>query len=794
MTTLLNDLKFALRQLRKSPGFTVVALLSLAIGIGLNAIVFTALNAVFLRPLFSDDHEIVRILRPSFSYPDYLELKEQSRTLTGVIAVSGYGTMLNRKGRREQLIGSLVSANYFQVLGVKPHVGRLFSPESLASAHEPTVVLSYSLWRRCYQRDPQICGKTIWLDNESYTVLGVTPKHFSGVHRFPPRDIWCPADVRGGMGRNSSFSLVGRLAPGIGIEAALAEVDMIVDGLGMNLTAPETGRSLQVKVISEDDFADRDTLVSMVMSVVVPVLLVACANVSALLLAWNESRQREIAIRRALGSSRLRLLRQLLTESLLLSFLGTVLAVLLARWAVCVLPALFPDMIRQVLPEFRLDRRVLTMIFMLMGLATLFFGLIPALRITKIDPAVHIKDHVSSSYVKCRYFRRNTLIIGQLAVSFIFLATTGLLIRGYVAGFSMDLGFQNKEMLLVKLCPSVFGLNRNQAQAYYTELIEHVEAVPTVKQASLASLLPFSPSGGGARKQVYVPGDKSGVSQLGIAWPYNVVHPDYFKTMGIPVRQGRVFNEMDCTSDAKVAMISETAARLFWADKDPIGESLFIGGMQGRAYQIVGIVRDIRTTDLTTAPEPYLYLPCGKENRGSMTLLVETQGKAELAAEPIRRVMQTVNRSILPENVTTLKKLVHIALLPYWIASWLLGLLGFSAFTMAIAGLYSQVSYSVARRTHEIGIRMAVGASFMDILVTVLRQGLALAVIGVCIGLPVVLGLGYCFRNDLFGANPTDPIVLVGASLLVIAVAVLATWIPARRAAKVNPMVALRYE
>lgn len=264
--------------------------------------------------------------------------------------------------------------------------------------------------------------------------------------------------------------------------------------------------------------------------------------------------------------------------------------------------------------------------------------------------------------------------------------------------------------------------------------------------------------------------------------------------MGIPVRQGRVFNERDCTSDAKVAMISETAARRFWADKDPIGESLFIGGAQGRAYQIVGIVRDIRIADLTTPPEPYLYLPFGQESRSEMTLLVETQGKAELAAEPIRRVMQTVNRDVLPLVVTTLKQQVHFVLLPQWIASWLLGVLGFSAFIMAIAGLYSLVSYSVARRTHEIGIRMAVGASFRDILITVLRQGLTLAVIGVCIGLPVVLGVGYILRSELFGLDPADPIVLVGTSLLVIAVAVLAAWIPARRAAQIDPMEALRYE
>lgn len=457
MTTLWHDIRYGFRQMRKSPGFTAVAVVSLAIGIGLNATVFTALNAVFLRPLsFSNDHEIVRIFWPLFSYPHYLELKEQSRTLSGVIAVSrnGGGAMLNREGRTELLSSSVVSSNYFQVLGIKPHVGRFFSPESQPSVDEPTVVISYSLWQRCYERDPQICGKTIWLTASSYTILGVTPKNFSGVYRERSVDIWFPAEMLGDVGVNSSFSLIGRLAPGVGVEEALAEVDTIVNRLGINLTIPRTGRSLKARVEAERDLWKRyGILVSMVMSVVVLVLLVACANVSALLLARNESRQHEIAIRRALGSSRLRLLRQLLTESLLLSFLGTVLAVLLARWAASLLPALLPDIAGLKLPELRLDRQVLTMIFMLMGLATLFFGFIPAVRVTRIDPAVHIKEHVSSSHGKRRYFGRNTLVIGQLAVSLIFLATTGLFIRGFGKGLSMDFGFQNKEMLLIQLSP-----------------------------------------------------------------------------------------------------------------------------------------------------------------------------------------------------------------------------------------------------------------------------------------------------------------------------------------------------
>jgi predicted permease len=797
MTTLWHDIRYGFRQMRQSPGFTAVAVVSLAIGIGLNATVFTALNAVFLRPLsFSNAHEIVRITSPSFSYPHYLELKEQSRTLSGVIAVSRGEAMLNREGRAELVNSSVVSSNYFQVLGIKPQVGRFFSPESQSSVHEPTVVISYSLWQRCYERDPQICGKTIWLTNRSYTVLGVTPKQFSGINRLMPVDIWFPADVWGDVGVNSSFSLIGRLAPGRSVEAALAEVDVIVNRLGIDLSDLDTGRSLKVRVEAERDLAWKGfgILVAMVMSVAVLVLLVACANVSALLLAWNESRQHEIAIRRALGSSRLRLLRQLLTESLLLSFLGTVFAVLLARWAASLLPALLPDVIVPMAPELRLDRQVLTMIFMLMGLATVLFGFIPALRVTRIDPAVHIKESMSSSQGKRRYFGRNTLVIGQLAVSFIFLATTGLFIGGFAKGRSMDFGFQNKEMLLIDLVPGVFGLNRNQEQAYYTQLIEQVEAVPTVKQVSLASLDPFKLWGVGASKQVYVPGDRTDVSQQGSEWRYNVIHPDYFKTLGIPVQQGRVFNDMDCTPTAGVAMISEAAARRFWADKDPIGESLFIGGAQGKAYQIVGIVRDTRITDVTTPPEPFLYLPFGQEYSGGMTLLVATQGKAERAAEPIRRVMQTVNRNVLPLGVTTLKQQVRFVLLPQWIASWLFGVLGFSAFIMATAGLYSLVSYSVARRTHEIGIRMAVGASVRDILITVLRQGLTLAVIGVCIGLPVVLGVGTILRSELFGLDPADPIVLVGTSLLVIAVAVLAAWLPARRAAQIDPMEALRYE
>jgi len=494
MTTWWHDIRYGLRQMRRSPGFTAVAVVSLALGMGLNATVFTALNAVFLRPLsFANAHEIVRITSPFFSYPHYSELKEQSRTLSGVIAISrnGGGAILNREGRTEFVNSSVVTSNYFQVLGITPQVGRFFSPESQPSVHEPTVVISYSLWQRCYERDPQICGKTIWLTARSFTILGVTPKNFSGVHRERSVDIWFPAEGVGDVGVNSSFSLLGRLAPGRGVAAARAEVDTIVNRLGIHLTAPKTGRSLKVRVEAERDRWKRSgILVSMVMSVAVLVLLVACANVSALLLARNESRQHEIAIRRALGSSRLRLLRQVLTESLLLSFLGTVLAVLLARWAASLLPALVPDMAGLKLPDLRLDRQVLTMIFLLMGLATLFFGFIPAVRVTRIDPAVHIKEHVSSAPGKRRYCGRNALVIGQLAVSLIFLATTGLFIKGFARGLALDFGFQNKEMLLIQLCPGAFGLDWNQGQAYYSQLIEQVEAVPTVKQVSLASFVP----------------------------------------------------------------------------------------------------------------------------------------------------------------------------------------------------------------------------------------------------------------------------------------------------------------
>jgi predicted permease len=487
MTTLWHDIRYGFRQMRNSPGFTAVAVVSLAIGIGLNATVFTALNAVFLRPLwFSKDHEIVRITWPSFSYPQYLELNEQSRTLSGIIAIShdGGGAMLNGEGRTELVSSSVVSSNYFQVLGIKPYVGRFFSPESQASVHEPTVVISYSLWQRCCEGDPQICGKTIWLDARGYTILGVTPKKFSGVHRERSVDVWFPA---GDLGMSSSCSLIGRLAPGRSVEAARAEVDAIVNRLGIDLTIPGTGRSLKVRVEAERDRWKRNgILVSMVMSVAVLVLLVACANVSALLLARNESRQHEIAIRRAIGGSRLRLLRQLLTESLLLSFLGTVLAVLLARWAASLLPALLPDIGLLKVPELRLDRQVLTMILMLMGLATLAFGFIPALRVTRIDPAMHIKESMSSSQGKRHRFGRNALVIGQLAVSLIFLGTTGLFIGQFAKGLSVDCGFRNKEMLLIRLVPGVFGLSRNQEQAYYTQLIEQVVAVPTVKQVSLA--------------------------------------------------------------------------------------------------------------------------------------------------------------------------------------------------------------------------------------------------------------------------------------------------------------------
>jgi len=785
----LQDLRFGFRLLAKTPGFTAMAVLSLAIGIGLNSMVFSALNAAFLRPLlFKSPDTIVRVESPTISYPDYRELKEHSRSLAGLVAVSRHMSLLRDPEGLKTLPTEIVSPNYFSVLGVGAALGNVFSENDPRLANEQLVVISYRLWQGRFGGDPALAGKSIPLNNQKITVLGVAQKDYYGVNPMFKSDVWFPVGPAVMENRDDDeFELLGRRAHAISVAQVQAEMETIIRQIG--LKDPQTHEPKRVLVWSEARAAmdHGEALVLLVMPIVGLVLLVACANVSSMLLARNEQRQREIAVRLALGAGRGRLTRQLLAESLLLAVLGAVFGLLLTIWAKGALFALIPPSFVALVPEPQLDRRVLALTFLLTLLATLVFGLAPAWRAARTDLAAVLKGEAA---LGARYWRRlrgrNLLVIGQLVVSVVFLATSGLLVRAFLRGNTIDLGFQRKAMLQL-LIP---GINGPESRA----LLERIRAIPGVSEVSLAMGVPLALSGGGATEKVFLSdaASKGPTDELKIG--FNVVAPNYFQMMGIRLLRGRAFEEADNASGPRVVIISEAMAHRYWPKEDPIGKFVRVGNPQAEPAQVVGITRDVVRNAIAETAEPFIYLPLNQRGCGEINLLVATKGNDASVLVLVRRELTSVHAELEPMFVMTQDQVIRFALLPQWATAWLFGVLGLLAFGMAAAGLYGVISYAVARRTHELGVRMALGAQAGDTMRMILREGLVLALIGLALGLPAAFGVGSALRGLLYGINPADPAVLLGSSFLVILVVLAAAFFPARRAMKINPAEALRYE
>jgi putative ABC transport system permease protein len=790
--TTLRDASFGIRMLSRRPGFTALAVLSLAIGIGLNSTVFSIVDAAFLRPMsFNDSETIVRVKTPEFSYPEYRDLRRQCRSLSGVVAVSRHVGLLRNQDSIETLAAEVVSPNYFAVLGIRAALGNVFSEEDPRLLTNRLVVISYGLWQRHFGGDPAIVGKTIPLNYAPYTVLGVAQKGYSGASRIPKIELWFPIDKNWGMENREirDFSLLGRLVLTASSVQVQAEVKTIVSQLGFKDS--KTGYPQQVLVWSEArDTMDRGKVAIIAMICVGMLLLVACTNVSSMLLARNEERRCEIAVRLALGASRGQLVRQLLVESILLTLVGVAFGFVLTIWAKDALLALIPANFLQFAPEFRLDRRVLDLTIASALMATLVFGLAPAWRASKTELAMILKGETRPGRNRWRQLRgRNVLVVGQLAVSVVFLIASGVLVKGYLKGLAVDLGFKRKEML----CVVIPGMEGEEGRTYYAQLQERVRALSGVKQVSLATRVPFALSGGGATEKVFIPVDETAGNGEGRAIGFNIVAPNFFQTMGITLLRGRPFNEHDDRSHPRVCIISDAMARRYWPGKEPVGQSIRIGNQADRPTEIVGVARDVVSNEIGETPEPFIYLPVNQRMQGDMTLLVVTQGDAPGVLGLVRHEMRSLNKDIAPMLVDTQKELVHFALLPQWATAWLLGVLGFLTFMLSVAGLYGVVSYSVARRTHEIGVRMALGAQIGDTLRMILRQALVLALFGLAVGLPAAYGVCRLLQSLLFGLNSGDPATFLGASFLVLAVAVLAGYFPASRAARVDVNAALKY-
>ena len=835
MKNLWQDLRYGLRMLVKSPGFTGVAVLSLALGIGANTSIFSLVNAVLLRPLpVEEPGRLVFLFNGTrnspysvVSYPNYVDYRDQIRAFSSLATYSGIALSLNVEDRAELVSGLIVSGNYFDLLGVRAALGRTFLPdEDRTPGTHPVAVISYGLWQRRFGGDPNMIGKQLALNGRSFTVIGVAPGGFNGIEPGGTSDIYVPmmmqalvrpprAGYSGEMNPDllsrrmaGWLSVVGRLKPGVTIEQAQAEAMTIARQLEQAYPDMNRDRIATLYPVSKGDPNARGTVLSisaLFLSVVGLVLLIACANVANLLLSRASARRKEISIRLSLGASRSRLVRQLLTESVLLAFCGGAAGLLLGLWGV--------DLFRRFPPpanffsfafDFSLDGRVLGFTLLLSILTGLIFGIAPALQASKTDLVPALKDESPALDQGSRRFTlRNLLVIAQVALSLVLLVSAGLFLRSLQQARSIDPGFNPEHVLVSPLNINLLRYTRQQGQQFYRQVIERVEALPGVRSASLARVLLLS--GSARTSSVMVEGRSSpdresrseGTGGGEVAQDTtlaNIVGLKYFQTLGIGLLRGRDFTAQDGDGAPGVAIIGETFVRRYFPGEDPLGRRISLHGTSGPWLEVIGVARDTKYRTLGEAPAPVTYLPLLQNHETGMTLHVRTAGDPVALVAAVRRELSALEKNLPASDIRTMTELIGRSLFPARMGAALLGALGLLALLLASVGLYGVMSYSVSRRAREIGIRIALGAVRGDVLRLVLKEAMTLVAIGLGVGLGAAFVVTRLLAGFLYGVSVTDPATFAGIALLLTLVALLAGFMPARRATKVDPIVALRYE
>jgi macrolide transport system ATP-binding/permease protein len=810
MSTLLQDLRYGLRMLAKNPGFTAVAVLTLALGIGANSTVFSIVDNLFIRSWPVKDPERLVVIQtdspkePDFrisSYPDYLDIRHGVSAFSDVVAYGVRGGFISGEGQGEEVSVEVVSQNYFAALGVKALLGRTFSPQpEQAAAEGHRVVVSYALRQRYFGGDPSLPGKTTLLDGKEFTVLGIAPQDFCGLRSGWTPDIWvttegwatmAPGEERTYAERdNRWFDLAGRLRPGAQLTEARAQLDGLAKRLA--LASPATNQGVRFLAYPASKVAHEGMGLGVyLMAMVGLVLLISCANVAVLMLAQTERRQREIAMRRALGAGQGRLVGQLLTEGLLLSVAGAVLGVVLASCLMNLLPTLVP-----VPPAINLtlDRRVLLFTVAILLLTALIFGLAPGLRATKCDLVPVLKGEAPHwGPATSRLPLRSLLVSGEIALCVVLLVGSGLLLRSLLYSQRINPGFDTKRnvLMLSVAPPTLYGYNESQAAALYPALAARVESVPGVVRASYARRPPLTDSEGGETQAVIIPGVEPPQGTDHFKIRYNIVAPKFFQTIGAHILQGREFNAFDTPSNMSVAIVNDAMARKFWPDQDPMGKSIQI---EKKNYQIVGVVEAGRYVNLHETPQPYLFLPFTQKFSYECVLFVETAADPRALVHAILKETSTADKHLPIVGAVTFRDYMRTVLSEERSMATLLASLSILGMFLAAVGLYAAVAYLVNRRTHEIGIRMALGARRAGVLRLVLAQGLRLSAAGAAIGLVGAMAASRLMSSFLYGVRPTDPLCYVASVLVAVGVALLASYFPARRATKVDPMVALRYE
>jgi putative ABC transport system permease protein len=814
LETLWQDVRYGARLLRKSPGFTAVAVLTLALGIGANTAIFSVVDAVLLRPLpFSHAERLVSVTSAQLphmrgreaSYPDFLDWRERNHTFEQMSVFRTENFTLVGSDEPQHLPGAVISADLFSLLGVTPVLGRSFrleddTPGAVRGTN--AVILSHAFWQQRFGSDPHVLDRTINLDGRLFTIVGVAPAGFQFPIQGEPVDLWTTIAVdmpSGGNGMAAErgahyLDVIARLKPHVTVAQAQAEMSAIATQL--NKEHPDVHpRGTQVVPMLDGLTGPARPALLILLGAVGCVLLIACANLANLLLTRATTRQREMSIRAALGASRARIVRQVFTESILLSLMGGLLGLLLGLRGAAILIRIVPVDIPR-LAQAGLDGRVLLFVSTISVLTALVFGLAPAVFASKFDLSESLKEcGRGPSQGTYRVRTHSALIISEVAITLVLLAGAALLTRSFLNLERVAPGFDPHHVLTARLdTPSYYSAVRQLT--FFGQVVERVRSLPGVRSVSGVFGLPFSEvdadTGFEIEGQPVAEANKPVTSYIAVA-------PNYFRTLAIPLEKGRDFTAHDTLRAPPVAIINETLATRFFPGQNPIGQRIKPGISNGYGdkepmREIVGVVGDVKLHDLAANPEPQCYVPLAQSPLGLMTLVVRTDGDPLSLAPVVRSIVASSNKEVPVYNVRTLPQLLEQSVAPSRFITSLLGTFALLALILAGVGLYGLVSYSVSLRTHEIGVRMALGAEKNDVLRLVIGQGFKLTIIGVTIGIIATLGLMQFLSSLLYGVKATDPTTLVAAVLILNGVALLACYIPARRAIKVDPLIALRYE
>jgi len=813
MRTLIQDLRYGARMLLKNPGFTLIAIITLGLGIGANTAIFSLVNTVTLRQLPVAAADRIVDVTPlgkgasvgAFSYPTYKDFRDKNEVFDGLVAYIPAPMNLSQNGVNERVWGYLVTGNYFDTLGVRAMKGRMFTREDdLVPGAHPVAVVSYGCWQRRFGGDPNLVGRGVKLNGRDFTIIGVAPERFRGtVWVFEP-DFYTPMMMAkqiapGGSDwfenrGNSGILAFGRLQQGVTATQARESLNLLMaqfareyqglEGMTFSIAPPGLGGIPMIRY-GALGFA------GVLMATVALVLLIACVNLANLSLARATQRRKEIAIRLSLGAGRARVARQLLTESVALSLAGGVVGWLIALWMLDLVAAFKPPIDFNLLIDLRPDWRVMAFTLIVSVITGALFGLAPALQASKVDLIPALKDEASlGGYRRSRF--RNGLVVAQVALSLLLLIAAGLIVRSLQQVQMIGPGFEVENRITMSVDLGMQGYDEARGREFYKQLIARVESLPGARAASYISSLPLNLDFSGGI--IYVEGQPlTRVSDLPIV-SYERIWPRYFETMGVPLLEGRDFTMRDDKDESRIVIVNETFARRFWPGQNPIGKRLSRGGPDAPRFEVIGVVKDGKYWTLGEDPRPFVYFPMAREYDDIAALVVHTSVEPQSMINTIRREVERLDANLPLYDVKTMSEHLRLPLFPLQAGAWVAGGFALVALLLAGLGVYGVMAYAVSQRTREVGVRMALGGQSRDVMWLVVKQGMWLALAGLAIGLAGAMVLTRLMSSVLYGVSATDLLTFAGVTLLLGLVVLIACYLPARRAAKVDPIIALRYE